>query len=317
MNQNIQGPELTPMEHAIMIGAVAVPPPKTELVVRYPVTAADIEARRDEYALIAFDTPTGYVEGVKAIAYCRGTRVAIENRRKELKADSLAYGRAVDSVAKDLTAVVEDLESPLVAKRQAVDAEKHRAKLEAEAAKKAAIEAELRAKLEAEEAAKQAERVAERARMDAEREALAAERAALEEIQRRADVVAAQERARLLEEKRAQDAAAQAERDRMAAERRLLELEAQRLENERRAREREAQAAKEAEEQQIAELERRAEAARRLAAIQPDLVKFRAFAEVLRSLARPTVGEASQATLKHVEALLDRACRLLEAERAL
>jgi hypothetical protein len=286
--------------------------PRTEIVVVYPVTAADIEARREEYALIAFDTPVGYATGVKAIAHCRGTRVAIENRRVELNVEPLALCKAINSTAKELTAIVEDLEKPLREKREAVDAEKHRIKLEAEAAKKAIVEAELRAKLEAEEALRQAERVAERARMDAEREALAAERAALEEIQRKADVAAAQERSRLLEEKRAQDAAVALEREKMQEERRRIEAEHMQLENERRAREREAQAAKEAEEQQIAELERRAEAARRLAAIQPDLVKFKAFAAVIRGLERPVVGEASQATLTHVNALLDRVARLLE-----
>mgnify|MGYP001618996531 FL=1 len=183
--------------------------PKTEIVVVYPVTAADIEARREEYALIAFDTPSGYATGVKAIAHCRGTRVAVEERRKELKADSLAYGRAVDAAARDLTALVEDLEKPLVEKRQLVDAEKHKAKLEAEAAKRAIVEAELRAKLaeEAEarrvEEEKQAEsRAAERAKFEADQAALAAEREAFAEIQRKADAVAAQERARLLEEKK-------------------------------------------------------------------------------------------------------------------
>lgn len=54
----------------------------------------------------------------------REKRCAIENRRKELKAGALDYGRKVDKVAKDLTAIVSPEEERLKALEDAIEAEK-------------------------------------------------------------------------------------------------------------------------------------------------------------------------------------------------
>jgi hypothetical protein len=46
-------------------------------------------------------------DGLKIIV---GRRVAVENKRKELKADSLSFGRAVDARAKEITEMLSPIE---------------------------------------------------------------------------------------------------------------------------------------------------------------------------------------------------------------
>lgn len=60
----------------------------------------------------------------------RKLRTSIENRRKEAKADALAYGKKVDGEAKRLTAEVRKAEDYLKSQEQIVD--DHKAKLKAE-----------------------------------------------------------------------------------------------------------------------------------------------------------------------------------------
>lgn len=240
-------------------------------LVRYHVTKADIEKTRASYAALSCDTAEGYEETRKALAVCRNTRVRVEKRRKELKADSLDWGRRVDAAAKDLTTLIESIENPLQAKKDAVDAERERVKREAEEAARRALEAADRAAREADEARVKAEREAEQAklreeqaRLDADRRALEAQRAELERGQ--ADLRAAREKAEREEfERQAKiraeaDAKAQAERDRVAAE-----------------------------EARVAEAERQAENARRLEALKPDREKMRSAATAISALRRPAV----------------------------
>lgn len=121
----------------------------TTLPVKYEVTVEQIRAWGETYSALTCDTREGYEEVRLAIGTLRSTRTGIEKRRVELKKDALEYGRRVDSVAKSLTAEIEAIEEPLIAKKAAVDEAKERAKREKEAAEKAAVEAELRAKREA------------------------------------------------------------------------------------------------------------------------------------------------------------------------
>jgi colicin import membrane protein/SWI/SNF-related matrix-associated actin-dependent regulator 1 of chromatin subfamily A len=255
-----------------MVTARVATAPKEEtssIVVSYPVTPEDIESTRAAYAAITFDAPVGYAAGVKAIAHCRGTRGAIEARRKDLKADSIAYGRKVDQVAKELVALIESIESPLREKKELVDSAKARAKAEAEAAEKRALEAQVRAEREAEELRLREERKAEEARLAAERERLAAERAELAEQKRKEDAArAVEEQAR-----KAEQAELNRQREKIDAERQALARD--------RAR---AETAARAEQERIAEQERQAEHARRVAALQPDLEKVKAFAAVIRTV---------------------------------
>jgi len=96
--------------------------------------------------------PEAYEKTRLAVAKLRGARGKVEGRRKELKADHLAAGRRIDSVAKHLTEMIEAIEEPLAAKKKAVDDEEARRKFEAENAARLAKEAEERAQAAAKSA---------------------------------------------------------------------------------------------------------------------------------------------------------------------
>lgn len=291
----------------------------SNLPVTYSVTDAIIADIGKKCAELSADTSKGYEEVRVALASVRDTRVSVEKRRVELKADALAYGRKVDAEAKRLTGLLEAIEEPLAAKKKAVDDEKSRLKAEADAAKLKVVQGEMAANFARQEAERRAERDAEEARIAAEREQLAAERQKFEEQRAalEAEQVAAREaervrqaaeaerlrveRERLDTERRAEEARARAERARLEADRREIEQArqaAERVEFERQARvkaEQEAAAKAErdriaAEEARIAEAERVAQAAARLEALRPDVEKVAAFVQILRhGIQRPAV----------------------------
>lgn len=82
----------------------------------------------------------GYAAVHKHRMLLRSLRTAIENKRKDLKADALEYGRTVDKEAKRLTEIVEPTERELQAEQDRIDAEKERIRAEAEAARKAKLD---------------------------------------------------------------------------------------------------------------------------------------------------------------------------------
>ncbi len=102
-------------------------------IINFDVTEAVLNQLREKQALILTENPN--IEDVKSgkreIAKLRN---AIENRRKELKAEALEYGKKVDSSAKEAQAPVAEIEG-----RYDVVIEKYEAE-------KARIEAELREK---------------------------------------------------------------------------------------------------------------------------------------------------------------------------
>lgn len=297
------------IEHTPVDAEAEVEPTGIYTLIRYDVSKDDIRAKGKEYSVLTFDTPANYEQGRKAIAILRETRVAIEARRKELKQESLEYGRRVDSVAKELTSLIEEIEEPLKDKKKIVDDEKARIKAEKEAEERRQLEEQLRLEREAEEARLRAEREAEEARLRAIREAeearLAEERARLEaeraELQRQRDAAELAARA----ERERIEAAENAERERMARERAELEAErralsearerAEREEFERLARIRAEEEAKEraerervaAEEARLAEAERQAAHQRRVEALKPDTEKLHEFAKRIRALEAP------------------------------
>jgi len=75
-------------------------------------------------------------DGLKIIV---GRRVAVENKRKELKADSLAFGRAVDARAKEITEMLSPIELHLKKAKEVIDLEL----AEIEEKKKQATQAEI------------------------------------------------------------------------------------------------------------------------------------------------------------------------------
>lgn len=95
----------------------------------------------------------GYEAVHNARMSVRDFRVKIEKKRKELKEDSLSYGRAIDAEAKRINAMIEPIEGYLTDQEKKIDDEKERIRK----AKEEERQAELRAQIEAEQAKKLAE----------------------------------------------------------------------------------------------------------------------------------------------------------------
>jgi len=83
-------------------------------VVKYNVTFAQIAKLRTEYAVVPEDLSVkeNYAMVKKAASHLRGLRTDVEKRRKELKADALAWGKKVDGAAKKLTSKLVEIEEP-------------------------------------------------------------------------------------------------------------------------------------------------------------------------------------------------------------
>ena len=90
-------------------------------IISYGITAEDIEAMKQRYAVVRFDTPAEYKAGVAAIAEIRNTRTAIERRRTDLKRIHLETGRKIDAEAARWTALLEQVEAPLKEAKKAID----------------------------------------------------------------------------------------------------------------------------------------------------------------------------------------------------
>lgn len=284
--------------------STAVVPFTAETAISFGVTDTEIDAVRERYAALDATTSAGYEEVRQAIAVVRTTRVNIEKRRVELKAEALAYGRQVDSEAKRWSALVESIEAPLVAKKQAVDDEKARVKAEAEAARLREVEERINAERAAEEARLKALRDAEDARLADERARLDAERAQLAEERARVDAAQAAARAEEETRLRVQREAERVEREateaRLKAEREALDKERRELQAQREAAERaefERQTAIKAEAAAKAKIEAdrlaAAELDARIAAAQPDAKKLQAYAEALLEVPVPAVRTAA------------------------
>jgi hypothetical protein len=92
--------------------------PKTEssVMAKYGIAKAEIQKTVDKSKLVTVTGP----DDAKGMALARENRLSlqkmrttIEAKRKELKADALAYGKKVDSVAKELTAIITPEETRL------------------------------------------------------------------------------------------------------------------------------------------------------------------------------------------------------------
>ena len=98
---------------------------------------------RSRYANTTFDVTTtkGMQEAKKARQEVRGYRTSLEAKRKELKAPALAYGKALDTEAKRITAELEALETPIDTQIKEEEARKAAEKAEAERQERARIDA--------------------------------------------------------------------------------------------------------------------------------------------------------------------------------
>lgn len=223
-----------------------------EIINAYGVDVSAIAAKKAACEALSFDTPAEYRASSKELSEVKGTRVGIEKRRKEMNADALEYTRKVNTTAKQLTAMVLEIEEPLQAKKDAADAAKKAAKEAEEEKKREAVAAQMRAIHEAEEkrlaeeraeldrrrAEQEAREQAVQERLAAEREAFEAEKRAAAEARHKADEAErnrpAAEAEKLAEEKRQLEAeraaiAAQREATELAEAERLAKIEAERV----------------------------------------------------------------------------------------
>lgn len=262
----------------------------TGQLVDYGITDDLIEIFKAKYGALTCDTKDGYEQTRLAIGVLRGARGKIEKRRKELKADALEWGRKVDAEAKRVTAIIEEIEEPLVRNKLTADDVIAQTKRQKELAEQQAKELAERAQREADEAKRKAEwdaLAAERAAMAAEkarqeeeqrvlREQLAAERAEMERKRRAFEIEEAQRKAKI-------EAQQQAERDRIAQE-----------------------------EARVREAERQAQLQKRLAALRPDVEKIRAWGEALKGVIDTNVpdvaAEEAKAVVHRAKTDLHRIC---------
>lgn len=276
----------------------------------------------------------------------RNCRIAVEKLRKELKEDSLNYGRKVDAEAKRINALLEPIETHLQSQEDVVVAAKEQIKREADEKRQAAlqvrinallalgttvnplvvqawtedqfnaavsdakVEADKRAKIEADAAElKRQQDAAEAERKRQEELAAKAERERLDAERVRLDAVRKEQEAesnRLAAERRQIE-------EGIAAQRRKLELEeAQRVAAERARVETERrhaeQAAREKADKEAAEAERV-----RLDQLKPDIDKLRDLAARLRQIDWPTVSdEEAKNCLTNAQACVEGAVAELE-----
>lgn len=111
-------------------------------LVKFDVVVPKVNELSKQYLplkITSVNDEEGYNEVSKALRFIVSKRTAVEEKRKELKADSLAYGRAVDARAKEIAGMLEPIETHLKNEKQRIDDEKKRIEEEEEAKKQAAI----------------------------------------------------------------------------------------------------------------------------------------------------------------------------------
>jgi hypothetical protein len=164
-----------------------------EVVAYSPVKAAlaDLEHK---YKAVVFDvsTPAGMSTAKAAYKDINAYSIMLEAARVKEKADSLAYGRFIDSEAKRIADQLDALRLPIKNQIDEVAKAEQRAR-------EAAIEAEKRRILAEQEAA----RVAEERRMAEQRAEIARQQAEIARAQREAEEAARASRARIEQEERA------------------------------------------------------------------------------------------------------------------
>lgn len=107
-------------------------------VISYPVAEAEIARKREEYSSLKIggvNDKDGYRMVKAARIDMKNDRVAVENRRKELKSGALEFGRKVDESANHLKGMISEVENKLKKEEQTYLDEVERIK-QAEEAKK-------------------------------------------------------------------------------------------------------------------------------------------------------------------------------------
>jgi len=313
------------------------PVPYSQREIRFNVDENQIATMREKVLPLKIDgvdDKKGYLAVRTARLELVALRAGVEKDRKEQKADAIEFGRKLDTRAKEITVLIEEIEKPLHDMEKAIDAEREaqaaarqKAKDDMVAAREQAFadvgvtlpfserinlysmtEEDFQAKLEDATLAyrlkveREEEEAAELARLRAEE----AERQRIKDEEERQAREA--EAARVEEQrKKNEEEAAELARQRREFEERQA---AARAEEERK--EREAKAAKdleEAQERARQEADRKAreaaEAAEHAAAVLPDKQKMLAYIEGLRSVKQPEMGtEEGKAILRTFNAAM-------------
>lgn len=209
----------------------------TEALAKYDVADAAIAAMAERAAGLSIDgleDKAGLSRVREARIEVRDLRVRVEKTRKELKADALAYGKAVDGEARRIREQLEPIEAGLKEQEDAIASEKAAIALAQREAKEAALQARVDAlvaagapiqvrvveamtDVEYEEALKDAQEAQEVSRKMREQEEAAEAKRQLEQREAEEKERAAREAERAeLDEQRA---AQRAEADRLTVER--------------------------------------------------------------------------------------------------
>lgn len=104
-------------------------------VIELKESDAIIEQLRDEYMAIKVDNPqddAGFKTATTALKRMVRLRNQVEKKRKELKADAVRYGKAVDGEARRLQTLIEPIEAHLKTQADIVRLEQKRLEVEAE-----------------------------------------------------------------------------------------------------------------------------------------------------------------------------------------
>lgn len=105
---------------------VLVQQPSEVARIEYPVAMTVITDLQQKYAgltICGVDDKAGLLAVDEARKEVKRLKIQVENRRKELKADALEYGRKVDAAAKTLSEPLEALEASLAGKQKLVTEE--------------------------------------------------------------------------------------------------------------------------------------------------------------------------------------------------
>jgi septal ring factor EnvC (AmiA/AmiB activator) len=108
---------------------------KVNIPAKFNLSDSAIAQLREQYlplVIAGLDDKKGYQLVREARLTIKGKRVEVEKTRKELKEESLAYGRAVDAEAKRISAALEPIEDHLTKQEKAIDDEKERIRAEKE-----------------------------------------------------------------------------------------------------------------------------------------------------------------------------------------
>lgn len=115
-------PDVTPTTNSLPTFDQLVSTELTKFDVVVP-KVAELSAEFMPLKITSIEDKDGYNEVSKALRFIVSKRTAVEEKRKELKADSLAFGRAVDARAKEITLMLSPIEDHLKNEKQRIDDE--------------------------------------------------------------------------------------------------------------------------------------------------------------------------------------------------